>query len=595
MKAVASIERPWLVLLLLIDQVRVKGHADHAFRHDHEHYHDHDHHDHDHHDHYHRHHYHWNESESGCTGWSVKLDPVDCASWQSLYDSTMGDTWNYYNGTTVRADPCSQTHMVFCSTDGVRILELNLGNRGLKGQIPPGLKFPSLQYLMLAHNNLTGLVPDDLPFPEDCVFPSCCYLNSLARGVFDESAEDGVWNHFDCPLPDGAAEKCNAVCGGDKPARTASLSKYHPRIYSMTPKLEDLDESDDTCQTCEPADPNEFPQCSSSNKYGTNSYCTDKDLVIWSQAIPNHQVFLEEIPKPPGSGLPEGDFPFPARYWNTQSFAFRIPLNPVFSSAITNYSGAGALAVTTTGVPVYPILGPGQTSINLAKLDEEGHDVSKNMKLDQQLDHCNIHAGRGMDAHYHGDPLCMYNDSESGHSPIIGWAADGYPLYGKYDLDHAFPSDLDRCNGHEEPGLGYHYHSSPTFPYTIVCWHGEVDSSNMQPGGQPGQYQWSTDNMRPRNDTEKLLPCCEVSETNADKSSADDVEAFVPTSEGRKIQRNNGSVVDDDHYVGSAQCSGNSTNLLQQDCDAWAALFDSTRGNESWIECSDKRLDPCSW
>merc|ERR1719230_1590080 len=114
----------------------------------------------------------------------------------------------------------------------------------------------------------------------------------------------------------------------------------------MTPKLEVLDESDDTCQTCEPADPNEFPQCSSSNKYGTNSYCTDKDLVIWSQAIPNHQVFLEEIPKPPGSGLPEGDFPFPARYWNTQSFAFRIPLNPVFSSAITNYSGAGALAVT---------------------------------------------------------------------------------------------------------------------------------------------------------------------------------------------------------------------------------------------------------
>ena len=43
--------------------------------------------------------------------------------------------------------------------------------------------------------------------------------------------------------------------------------------------------------------------------YPQVAYCTDSDLVIWSNAIPNHDVYLEEIPKPPGSGLPEGDFP----------------------------------------------------------------------------------------------------------------------------------------------------------------------------------------------------------------------------------------------------------------------------------------------
>ena len=55
--------------------------------------------------------------------------------------------------------------------------------------------------------------------------------------------------------------------------------------------------------------------------------------------------------------------------------------------------------------------------------------IAINMKLDQQLDHCNEHAGRGFDIHYHADPVCMYDDVEEGNgeeaSPIIGYAADG--------------------------------------------------------------------------------------------------------------------------------------------------------------------------
>ena len=58
-----------------------------------------------------------------------------------------------------------------------------------------------------------------------------------------------------------------------------------------------------------------------------------------------------------------------------------------------------------------------------------------------------------------------YNDTEgAGHSPLIGYAADGFGLYGKYDATGQVPEDLDRCNGHFEADLGYHYHTSTRFP-----------------------------------------------------------------------------------------------------------------------------------
>ena len=56
--------------------------------------------------------------------------------------------------------------------------------------------------------------------------------------------------------------------------------------------------------------------------------------------------------------------------------------------------------MTLNGVSMYPILEPGEEAIDLSKLWEQGHDPSINMKLDQQLDSCNEHAGRGFDIHY---------------------------------------------------------------------------------------------------------------------------------------------------------------------------------------------------
>lgn len=120
--------------------------------------------------------------------------------------------------------------------------------------------------------------------------------------------------------------------------------------------------------------------------------------------------------------------------------------------------------------------------------------------------------------HYHGNPNAMFNDSPSGEgSPVIGFAADGFPIYGSYilneetanyrkvlsgytvklgsrgarnqtnpggnftglyeqDWEWTNAGDLDACNGMEYKG-NYGYYITDTYPYIINCFKGEPDSS----------------------------------------------------------------------------------------------------------------------
>ncbi|CAM9261222.1 unnamed protein product, partial [Heterosigma akashiwo] len=88
------------------------------------------------------------------------------------------------------------------------------------------------------------------------------------------------------------------------------------------------------------------------------------------------------------------------------------------------------------------------------------------------FDWCGAHADPDGIHHYHTAPYCIniaakatpvgtvLNPSEL-HSPLWGWAPDGFPLYGPYGDDGETPGDLDDCQGHygdSGAGGGYHYH-----------------------------------------------------------------------------------------------------------------------------------------
>ena len=97
-------------------------------------------------------------------------------------------------------------------------------------------------------------------------------------------------------------------------------------------------------------------------------------------------------------------------------------------------------------------------------------------------DRCDGHPQQSGQYHYHSIPSCL-NDGESRkkHSKRVGWALDGFPIYGKRGEDGAELSndDLDVCHGHThkvkldgEKVKTYHYHGTSEFPYTVGCFRG---------------------------------------------------------------------------------------------------------------------------
>mmetsp|Transcript_5343 Transcript_5343/g.9475 ORF Transcript_5343/g.9475 Transcript_5343/m.9475 type:complete len:3258 (-) Transcript_5343:1649-11422(-) len=85
------------------------------------------------------------------------------------------------------------------------------------------------------------------------------------------------------------------------------------------------------------------------------------------------------------------------------------------------------------------------------------------------------------------------NPDPGNRSPKIGYALDGFPIYGPFDENGNIPEDLDECNGRHDTDLGHYvYHITPwQAPYTIGCIRGKItttipQTSNNYPEFNPG-------------------------------------------------------------------------------------------------------------
>ena len=273
------------------------------------------------------------------------------------------------------------------------------------------------------------------------------------------------------------------------------------------------------------------------------------EMVVDSNGIPNHD-FLSTM----------------GCCANEVNLEWHIPLNPVNDTSgghdTTDCPASagrwecapdrGAVAVSVNGVPIYGVEeGPGGDAIALhfEYFVEDRQPIF--------LGHCTSHSAN-VNFHYHYDSQCSvwapgvgetisdYDWTElddTQHSPIIGWAYDGYPIYGMYGNDGnggikaitssyeverteengdqgyngiddwnyvAGVGDLDECNGRwsvtpEYPEGTYHYVSTPLsgstklvtdtdgnqvpmigMPYFLLCYHGVADLDAQPSNGQGG-------------------------------------------------------------------------------------------------------------
>ena len=156
-----------------------------------------------------------------------------------------------------------------------------------------------------------------------------------------------------------------------------------------------------------------------------------------------------------------------------QDYTFKIPLHPKPAEKPTK-TPMGPIGVAVDGVPFYN------------PYNREGNDAVAG-PFAEVFDSCCGHPDQMGRYHYHKYPTCLkspFHDKPGEHSPLIGYAFDGYGVYGPQSEDGKPPTDLDGCNGHNDAGRGYHYHVTAVAPYLIGAYHGVVDRANFDHGGR---------------------------------------------------------------------------------------------------------------
>ncbi|TWT80446.1 Arylsulfatase [Planctomycetes bacterium CA13] len=200
---------------------------------------------------------------------------------------------------------------------------------------------------------------------------------------------------------------------------------------------------------------------------------TDEHLVMRSRNLPNH---------------PTATFPDRWRmldgnpsYIKEQANTWHIPLEPkrdpdAFAMDEKNSNQAlpmGAIGVATNGVIFF-----------------NPFDHIFETDAVWRLDRCCGHPSPRQQYHYHKYPVCVktpWSDEGQSHSGVIGFAFDGFPVYGPYESKGLLAKDdtknpLNDFNLHEDADRGPHYHVTPgEYPHIIGGYWGEIDTNN-RPG-----------------------------------------------------------------------------------------------------------------
>ncbi|HEX8053469.1 MAG TPA: hypothetical protein VF517_10790, partial [Thermoleophilaceae bacterium] len=122
------------------------------------------------------------------------------------------------------------------------------------------------------------------------------------------------------------------------------------------------------------------------------------------------------------------------------------------------------VAIASDGVPI------------VAPFDGRGRDLVAR----EVTDRCGGRTDAAGLYRYRGAAPCLgRRASGRAHSGLVGWARDGFAVYGPRGA-HGRPlrsRDLDACHGHRHrvgssKASTYHYHLTPDFPYSIGCFRG---------------------------------------------------------------------------------------------------------------------------
>jgi len=254
------------------------------------------------------------------------------------------------------------------------------------------------------------------------------------------------------------------------------------------------------------------------------------------------------------NNIPNHDFNDDTAHFHTQVSTigqqFFIGDDPAKAAAPTSLEQRVYDAVMLNGVPL-DILSAGCYRPDGRRADDNGNVAVGCSTEDKWLldplgaggrfgtDQHNAHTQPNGMYHYHGNPMALFDDHPGPEgSPVIGFAADGFPVYGSYftdetgalrkamsgytlkpgtrasseidpggahdgmyvdDWEFTDAGDLDECNGMTVDGQ-YGYYVTDGYPWVIACFSGTPDPSfaKRRGGGGGGEGRRGPDQQRPR-------------------------------------------------------------------------------------------------
>jgi arylsulfatase A-like enzyme len=197
-----------------------------------------------------------------------------------------------------------------------------------------------------------------------------------------------------------------------------------------------------------------------------------------------------------------------------QDDLYEVTANPGFAAAPTRLTLTLDDAIMLNGVKVDLLaagcFGVGDGRIGCNNIDQPWRYDPIFAASGFRVDSHNAHTQRDGTYHYHGTPNALFWSNTPVESPVVGFAADGFPIFGSYFDDQGNvrkatssyqlksgmrPSgpddpggtydgtfrddyeyvpgagDLDECNGMTVDGV-YGYYITDAFPYIVACFRG---------------------------------------------------------------------------------------------------------------------------
>lgn len=240
--------------------------------------------------------------------------------------------------------------------------------------------------------------------------------------------------------------------------------------------------------------------------------CDEEAIIVRSNGVPHYRL-VQVTPEP----------------LIAQERVRRIPRMPRLAPQPTAIPLLGEVGVAINGLAFF---GPNEAAPSFG-------DPIHNRITDECLGHT------AFEYHYHAfREVCLSPDNlisepwrtaEPGAdrpSPLLGFAFDGFAIYGPRECQDAScsevitlrsswrrtgdpasnawdaytyearrdPEHLDRCNGHVGPGGDYHYHATESFPYLLGCYAGTPLRQNTMNAADGGTGLQATDAGRPGRD-----------------------------------------------------------------------------------------------